>query len=60
MLAMLIFVFVFHYVRFLDNQNIFRVLSAVAFVGMDQVAELNEMRIHQNFVAFAAFAYTQK
>ena len=55
-----IFVFVFHYIRVLDNQKIFRVLSAMAFVGIDQVAELNEIRIHQNFVTFAAFEYTQK
>ena len=56
MLAILIFVFVFHYVRFLDNQNIFRVLSAVAFVGMDQVAELNKIRISRAVSGFCGGA----
>jgi len=55
-----IFVFLFHYIRVLDNQKIFRVLSAMSFVGIDQVAELSEIRIHQDFVTFASFEYTQK
>ena len=42
-----IFVFVFHYVRVLENRKIPRVLSTVASVGIDQVAELNEIRTHK-------------
>jgi hypothetical protein len=46
-LKLLVFVFVFHYVRVLENRKIPRVLSTVASVGIDQVAELNEIRTHK-------------
>ena len=53
--------FVFHYVKVLNNRKIFKVPSAEeASVGIGQVAELNEIRIHQVFAALAVFAYTQK
>jgi hypothetical protein len=40
----LLFVFVFHYIRVLENRKIPRGLSTV---GIDQVAELNEIRTHK-------------
>ena len=43
----LLFVFVFHYIRVLENRKIPRGLSTVASVGIDQVAELNEIRTHK-------------
>ena len=51
-----IFVFVFHYVRVLENRKIPRVLSTVASVGIDQVAELNEIHSQNHFSFQYSFA----
>ena len=53
----LLFVFVFHYIRVLENRKIPRGLSTV---GIDQVAELNEIRTHKITFLFGIMFYIKK